>query len=341
MKHTNKLLLFFSLLISCDKVEELQKVTLIGEQIKDTEMTLTIPVGSVQADGKTFSVVTLTITTTNKSLIKNKSVTFDISPVGKFSNGSTSISIALDLDGKAVAYVSSIIEGKGTIKAKVDDAVRTGSIDFTKVNVPSAIDTLVLTVSKNDVLADNYSYAEINATSKDPTTLAKTKTIKFTTDKGSFSNDLKEITTNIGLDNVAKAYLKYNKPELVRVTATISNTYTKELFVKFVPALPDQIFIEPKTINLSSKLPSNSEIVARLVRSTGLVSDGQVVIFYDSTATNKSIGTFFNTTKSNTSGEATAQYSLQDSTYKGFVYIKGYVNDGAKKILGVNRILIK
>jgi hypothetical protein len=92
---------------------------------------------------------------------------------------------------------------------------------------------------------------------------------------------------------------------------------------------------------LPASYSSQTLIKARLIRNIGSVSEGQSVQFYDSTSSNKSVGIFLNITQSNGLGEATSQYWIQDTTFHGFVYIKGYVLTDKIKVIGMNRILIQ
>ncbi len=54
-----------------------------------------------------------------------------------------------------------------------------------------------------------------------------------------------------------------------------------------------------------------------------------------------SIGRFFNITYSDSQGNSTVEYWLRDTSYHGFVYIKGYVNTDTGRIEGISRILIQ
>lgn len=331
------ILIAIILLYSCsDKVEDLKDPNLKVETLAPGDVQLTVTGDNIPADGKTFSEIKMKVNRAAET--DSKEVTFDISPVGKFSNGATSIKLTLDANGEARVFASSSTDGVAYVKATVGEVSQTVVVKFLKPATP-VVDTLKLSVVRELVPADNYAYVEIQAVVEDPEVLKEMKTIKFITDKGTFPNDTKEYTITLGLDGVAKAYIKHNRAEMVRVTATVGNSYSKELNIRFIPSLPEQIFIEPSVASMVADPAAKSVIKARLVRSQGSVSEGQTVYFYDSTV-NGSVGIFLNTTRSGTNGEATTEYWLQDTSYRGYVYIKGYVNTDTGRVLGMSRILI-
>src|SRR5437868_15487207 len=90
--------------------------------------------------------------------------------------------------------------------------------------VSPAVDTLKISLTNNNEAADNYSYAEIVAVTNLP--YPTSRSITFTTDKGLFSNNSNTYTLQTGANDTTRAYIKYNKAELVRVTATVTGTYS-------------------------------------------------------------------------------------------------------------------
>lgn len=211
-----------------------------------------------------------------------------------------------------------------------------------ELNTPQQVDNpLTLLITKNNIPADNYSYVEISAiVKKRPAT---NDLIVFTADKGLFANNSNTYSVNVSANDTTKAYIKYNKAELVRITATIFGNDTKEVYAKFLPAYPSQILINPDVTTLPPLFTSKSVVTAKLVRPAGMPSEGLLINFYDSAAVSgfRSVGTFLNNTYSNSGGSATVEYWLQDTSFHGFVYIKGYLNSDTGKVIGVNRIFIQ
>ena len=164
-----------------------------------------------------------------------------------------------------------------------------------KLNPPMQVDSSIdLLVTKDNVPSDNYSFAEISAITKFRPNA--NDIIEFRTDKGLFSNDSKEYSVNVSSNDTTRAFLKYNKPDIVRVTATIFNKYSKEVYVNFSTSFPTQILIYPDSSSLQSSLTSKSLITSKLVRRAGIVSEGLNLSYFDSISTSMggSIGIFLN-----------------------------------------------
>lgn len=211
-----------------------------------------------------------------------------------------------------------------------------------ELNAPEPIDSSIeLIVTKNDVPADNYTFAEISAVTKFRPTA--NDLIVFQADKGTFSNNSNTYSVNVSSNDTTRAFLKYNKPGLVRVTATVYNKYSKEVFVSFQTSFPTLILINPDSSALQPLFTSKCNITAKLTRQVGSVSEGLLVTFYDSIATSSggSIGTFHNITYSNAQGESTVEYWLQDTSYHGFVFIKSYFDTDMGRVTGTNKIFIR
>jgi len=326
------LMIFF---IACSKEPgDLKSPNLQSVPVNPGDFTLTSLKDSVVADGFTYLEVLAKVDT--KLLDTYKEVNFDIAPFGKFTNNSPSMKLTFDLNGEARAFIYSDIAGLTNVKATIGNLNRVKSIKFYKDNA----DTLKLLITRDNVPADNYSYAEITAiTKKRP---FANNQIVFVADRGTFTNNSSTYTIQASLNDTTKAYIKYSKSEPVRITATIYNTYSKEIYATFIPAWPGQIFVSPSVSTLPPLFTSMATITANLIRSTGTVTEGRIVHFYDSASvTGASIGTFLNTTLSNPSGIATSQYWLQDTSFHGFVYIKSYVDTDTGRVRGENRILIQ
>jgi hypothetical protein len=222
-----------------------------------------------------------------------------------------------------------------------DKSQNPGPLQPPNLQTGPASDTLKITVNGNNIPADNYSYAEIVAVSNLPAPLSRN--ITFTTDKGLFSNNSATLTLATGANDTTRAYLRYNKAEPARVTATVASNYSKEVFVNFINAFPTQVNVTADSTVLVHSLTAKSRVFATLLRNPGTASEGQAVHFYDSTASAplRSIGSFFNTTLSGSTGQVSADYRLTDNTFTGLVYIKCYIDTPGGRIYGQNVILLQ
>lgn len=211
-----------------------------------------------------------------------------------------------------------------------------------ELKTPVPIDSdIELKVTRNNVISDNYSYAEISAITK--VRPYANDLIVFKADKGLFSNNSSIYSVIVSSNDTTKALIKFNKVDNIRVTATVFNKFTKEVYVNYLTAFPSQIIVNPDSSSLNPSFFSKSLIKSKLIRQTGNVSDGLFVNYLDSVAKigGGSIGTFLNSTFSDSQGQSTVEYWLQDTSYHGFVYIKSYVLTDTGKVVGYNKIFIR
>lgn len=329
------LIALMMLFFACNKPGSLTKYDLINKDVQPDSMTMLVSKDSVAADTTVFTEIVLKVGSTVAS--KYKLASFSISPVGVFSNHKDTMSLPIDISGQVHAFVSSLSEGLATIRASVGNLSRDGHIYFS----PLAPDSLTLKVVKDSVAADNYTYAELQANTL-PDVAKKIKTVTFTTLKGTFSNGLMEVPVTVGTDGTAKAYLKYNRPERVTVSAKISGGNTKETLVTFTPSFPDQILLEADSSSLNSIINSKTKVTARLLKYYGTVSEGLFVHLYDSTNLKiDTAGIFINTTGSDASGIITSTYTINDTLFHGYIYINASFRKPSGEIItGKNRIFI-
>lgn len=201
--------------------------------------------------------------------------------------------------------------------------------------------SIELIVTKNNVPSDNYTFGEISAVTKFRPN--GNDIIVFKADKGVFSNNSNTYSVNVSSNDTTRAFLKYNKSDIVRVTATIYNKYSKEVFINFLTSFPTQILVSPDSSTLQPLFTSKCAIKSKLSRQIGSVSEGLLTNYYDSTATSNggSIGTFHNSTYSNSQSETIVEYWLQDTTYHGFVFIKSFIDTDTGRVFGINKIYIR
>lgn len=334
MKYLMIIILIISAAFKGCEPGELEKPDLIGASLGSDDMFVTIKNDSTVADNASTIDISLKI---SDNLIKKSNedkVKFSISSssIGTFNDGKKTAEIIID-HNKASISVKSSDNGKSIITATIGTYSKNIIIQFYK---PQAKPTI--TVETDKVEADNYHTAVIKFVTTTPDV---NKKIIFVTDKGLFSNNSNIYTTSMSSGGTTRAYLRYNKVEIAKVKVEVEKVYSEEVDVTFIVAKPTAIIIEFSSNILLAKLGSKTEVKARLVRDNGIPSEGQIIQFSDYTdaSSGKSIGDFFNTTKSNSLGEVTAEYSLRDSTYKGIVYIEGKLLGTNTK--GSNRIFIK
>ncbi len=330
-------ILLVSIATACSpKVEPLIKPDLTGLIIDSNDIRLTFSPDSVLADGTTFGQATLQVKPSLVSTLKNAS--FEISPIGKFNNGNATIQSTLDISGVASAFVSSETAGLANLKVTTGSFVRTAIVKF--YTAPS--DSLKAYTVTTTGIADNAAYVEIVVTRKGPAKGAFLQ-VSFSTDKGSFSNNNPTYGAQIGPNDTLHAYLKSQVADLAKVTVSVPNSFQKDLWISFGTAWPSQILVEPQSAVLTVQINASATIKARLFRPTGMVSTGFTPSFSDSTAepNGRSIGSFINTTSSTSVGEVETQYVLQDTSYKGLVYIRSWVQTDAGQVTGESRILLQ
>lgn len=208
------------------------------------------------------------------------------------------------------------------------------------LKTPNEADSgLALSVIHDNVPADGYSYVELSAT-VDKITVSTDQLI-FVADRGTFANGKASYSVPVNSSGSNTAYLKYNKAEKVHVTASLGDKVSREVSATFTTAYPNQILLSSDSTVVNAYYNSLVPISAQLLRPFGKVSEGIQLTYYDSTVTGRSIGSFFKNTFSNNQGQSTVSYSIQDTSYHGFVYIKGFVQIDTVKVIGINRIYIR
>jgi hypothetical protein len=207
--------------------------------------------------------------------------------------------------------------------------------------VPQEQVKVELVVSKDNVPANNFNYAIVNAV-LEPNLPGQSVT--FTTDRGVFINGLLTYTATTSEESsTVRAYLKCDNVGAAHVTASALGMQGNEVLVNFTTSYPNQILILPGNSTLPAELTSTTAVTAKLSRAYGIVSPNQVVIFYDSIPTGEinTVGSFLNTSSSGPDGTATSQYWVQNTGYSGFVYLKASVDTITHKVIGSNKIYIQ
>lgn len=333
-----KVLLFAAVFFTAcsDDREQLVQPSLQNDLIDSTEIMLSRFSETVVVAPDSFG--QLIVKVSPEILKKHSDVVFQIFPIGTFNNDSIILRMKLDITGEARAIVKCLTPGVAYIRATVGNASRTTSVTFKKPE----FDTLKLFVQTDNVPADNISYAEIYAVTKnlDPAN----RSIIFTADKGVFSNGEATYTIQAGANDTTRAFIRYSRADRIRIVATASAKYSKEIFLNFSTAYPKNIRIETDSAVLTPTLTAFTPVTVQLTRDPGTVSPGQVTHFYDSVAVGggrQSAGSFFNVTTSDETGKTFAQYRIQRTDYAGLLYIKCYVETPAGRIYGENTVVIQ
>ncbi len=265
-----------------------------------------------------------------------KTATFKISPIGEFSTGTSTITATVDVNGEARAYIRSDKPGTAFIDVTVGSYTKQTTVTFT--NYFSPTDILSLQLLSDSIAADNYSYAVIKASSSDSDMNIK-QSITFTTDKGTFADGNKTYTVQTGLDGTVKVYVKSAIADVIRVMATVQSIYTEEVFIRFMPAYPDYVTVDvPGTI--ANSLSAKVNVKTQLMKITGTLSAGLPVFYTAKKASGGTIGSFFNTTLSNSGGASSADFWIQDTAYSGYIYIRAFVVNKNDTISGTSQLLI-
>jgi hypothetical protein len=197
-----------------------------------------------------------------------------------------------------------------------------------KVNLLPANEVLSLQMYQNGqavptytVPADNFTYAGFIA-HIDSTVVDTTTTIAFVTDNGSFSTGGTTLTAKVDIHGNTYAYVKSKLAIATHVQASVGASYTQNLTVTFTTSYPDKLFLNlPDTAN--NKLGNRVSFTAILYKYLGSPSPGQSVEFTATDALGANIGFFENPMPSDTTGAVKSSFWLQDTTYVGFVHIRG------------------
>ena len=199
---------------------------------------------------------------------------------------------------------------------------------------------VTLSVTEDNIPADDYSYVELSAAVSNLT--ASTGLLTFVTDRGIFANG--KTTYSVPVNGTAEtklAYLRYNRAEKVHVTAFLGEKVAKETFATFITAYPTQVLLSTDSGSVVASYNSVIQIKAQLNRQVGKVSEGMLVSYYDSTENGRSVGSFTKNEVSDAQGKSSANYSIQDTSYHGYLYLKGYIQNDVNKVLGVVRVHIR
>lgn len=198
---------------------------------------------------------------------------------------------------------------------------------------------LSLSLLGDSITADGITYARF-LLKMNRELLSNHRTVTFTISPiGKFSNGNNTTTSTFDENGESIVYVSSVNVGMATVKAEISNLTSLSASVNFVTSFPEQLLVSPAVGTMPSGPVSSTNIVTKLVKASGVVSEGLTVFYYDSTSTGNSVGAFLNVTGSSNTGESTATYAIQDTSYRGFIYLKTYVVTKAGKVRGSAKVL--
>jgi hypothetical protein len=203
---------------------------------------------------------------------------------------------------------------------------------------------LRLIVVQNGAAADGDSYDEIRLQAG-PSVTARYDTVQFNvTPLGAFAGGGTSIAVPLSGSGGAQVYIVSRQVGNTTLSVSVGGV-TQDTSLNFTVAYPDELLINPDSADLPAMTGVYTIVTASVLRDTGQASPGLSVNFTDSTAVPNgiSIGTFLNTSLSDTSGMVSTQYWLQNpGSYSGYVYLIGTVKlPNGNLVRGSNRIYIR
>lgn len=193
-------------------------------------------------------------------------------------------------------------------------------------------EVLALAASADAVPADGAS--QVTITARIPADAAPAnRTLAFTTTAGSFVGadpPGTSIQVQADLEGRAEVTLESGtQPATARVEASVAG-FVRTLTVRFTPALPESIEVDPGTFALAAGSGNTTTVTATLERSGGgVATQGTEVRFTATDPAGATVGELRAVTPSDAQGQATALYTAGDTAYRGPVTITARVTDPA------------
>jgi len=199
---------------------------------------------------------------------------------------------------------------------------------------------LSFTLLNDNVAADGVSTAEL-LVKAGPSILSKYRDVTVEVSSiGKLPNGSNSMKLMLDINGEVHVYISAGAVGKSLITATVGNS-TKTATATFVAAGPDEVIMETHAAIMPPRFDAKLNVKARLVRTPGLPSPNQSLSFYDSTTTGTSVGVFLNSTTSNAQGEITTEYWLTDTSYRGPLYLKGFMMFNGKRIHGSTRVAVQ
>ena len=169
-----------------------------------------------------------------KSDLDKKTIVFT-TEVGTFTNNTATISVVADKDGNASTFLKSGATGRTIVKASTQSIVASKTVLFTPFSGISFDDATPASLA-----ADNVSLLKITA-QINPNNDADKRTVVFTTDLGTFSNNAQSVSLIADANGKAVTYLKGTAAGTAMIKI-VNQTYSANRVVNFTVANPDNIF---------------------------------------------------------------------------------------------------
>ena len=290
---------------------------------------------SSRADGSSLVSVTATIDTLVPAA--QRSVTFTTT-AGKFiANGTVTIALQADAQGKATTVLQSPTDaGVAVLTASAAGGVRTRNIRF--VSTPPAVVSLK---APDSVPADGTTITEVVA-QIDTSVKGIPRIVTFTTTAGKFAGT-GATSASVSPDVSGRASILLIAP-LDPVQAIVSVTMgTTTLYrtLQFVQTQPASIQLSPSALSLQAGPGNELMLTAVVRRAAGPPLQSIRVKFSASDSTDKRpIGIFSPSPLTDANGSASVRYTTSDTTYKGLVLIRSIV-EGVQGVRDSTYIVVK
>ena len=254
----------------------------------------------------------IVFSTTNGSFSQTESVPTVEVPVGP--------------DGTASTRLTSPIKpGEARVDAKVKtqpNVARFAQINFVPV---TASDILRFTAAPQDIEADGATLHTI-AIETAPGLFDGIRTVAFTSTRGSFVGGTgNSATATIQRDNTAT--VRFVSPRDVGqavIVATVGG-FSQTHIVELHPALPHRLTLDLSGFVLTAGPKNEHTFTAHLYRRSGKVSGGIDIRFSATDSLGDAIGSFRAVQPSSEGGVATANFSVGETGYRGWIRARAWV----------------
>ncbi|MBL0330100.1 MAG: hypothetical protein IPP64_11945 [Bacteroidetes bacterium] len=185
--------------------------------------------------------------------------------------------------------------------------------------------------------ADGDTTLKIQLKTDYPTAIKQTT---LTANIGKFSNESNTIDVTFDNAGNATAYLKsvVVGQSIISAATTVGAQNINSSPITFTTAYAEHINVNCNAL-MTNALGEKLVLTMSLSRNRGTVSQGQDLTYKAMDSLGNLKGAFFNRTLSNSDGNTTVEYWLQDSTYTGLIVFKAIaLNDTS--VYGVNQVYV-
>ena len=268
---------------------------------------------TLAADG--YDTINLTAHIQSDSDPDKRAITFTTDN-GTFTNGLATITVTADNSGNATTAIKGTVVATATVKA----TVQTTFVAFKTVNFVAPDPTTIFKINPitGGVPADGVTTVTIGAV-VNKALLFTSQSVIFTADGGTFGNGTATITQVVDPSGNAIAYLKSTTFGTYHVSLS-NNGVIQTVPVSFVKAVPDFMLLSAST-SLASGYANTLAISIALKRNIGTPSPNFLLNYNAVDVNGIGTGIFSSGTASDANGNATVNFTMGNSTYKGPVTI--------------------